>query len=123
LCNYSMNHRGRRNRSMTRFRTRRTKGLHAPPELTGWRKAWWWFDFIIWFKLARLRFIAVLRYRDRVTSGFAGGVTTTSGPDRPMLAAESGGDVEWFWPGCIRRLFATFARQMPNLLYAAVENA
>ncbi len=35
-------------------------GLRAPPGLTGWRKAWWWFDFIILVKLARLRFIAVL---------------------------------------------------------------
>jgi Cu(I)/Ag(I) efflux system membrane fusion protein len=35
-------------------------GLHAPPGLTGWRKAWWWFDFIVLVKLARLRFVAVL---------------------------------------------------------------
>ena len=35
-------------------------GLHAPPGLTGWRKAWWWFDFIFLVKLARLRFIAIL---------------------------------------------------------------
>jgi hypothetical protein len=35
-------------------------GLRAPPGLTGWRKAWWWFDFIILVKLARLRFIAIL---------------------------------------------------------------
>ena len=35
-------------------------GLRAPPGLTGWRKAWWWFDFIILVKLARLRFVAVL---------------------------------------------------------------
>src|SRR5580765_4767599 len=35
-------------------------GLRAPPGMTGWRKAWWWFDFIILVKLARLRFIAVL---------------------------------------------------------------
>src|SRR6185369_12965464 len=35
-------------------------GLRAPPELKGWRKAWWWFDFIILVKLARLRFVAVL---------------------------------------------------------------
>jgi len=35
-------------------------GLRAPAELTGWRKAWWWFDFVILVKLARLRFIAVL---------------------------------------------------------------
>lgn len=35
-------------------------GLHAPPELSGWRKAWWWFDFIILVNLARLRFVAIL---------------------------------------------------------------
>jgi membrane fusion protein, copper/silver efflux system len=35
-------------------------GLRAPPHLKGWRKAWWWFDFIILVKLARLRFIAIL---------------------------------------------------------------
>jgi len=35
-------------------------GLRAPPDLHGWRKAWWWFDFIILVKLARLRFIAIL---------------------------------------------------------------
>lgn len=35
-------------------------GLRAPPGLTGWRKAWWWFDFIVLVKLARLRFVAVL---------------------------------------------------------------
>ncbi|MGE0535147.1 MAG: efflux RND transporter periplasmic adaptor subunit [Pirellulales bacterium] len=35
-------------------------GLRAPPDLTGWRKAWWWFHFLVLVKLARLRFIAVL---------------------------------------------------------------
>ena len=35
-------------------------GLRAPPGLSPWRKAWWWFDFIILVKLARLRFIAIL---------------------------------------------------------------
>ncbi len=35
-------------------------GLHAPPELTGWRKAWWWFDFVVLVNLARLRFVVVL---------------------------------------------------------------
>src|SRR5260221_7940311 len=35
-------------------------GLRAPPDLHGWRKAWWWFDFIILVKLARLRFIGIL---------------------------------------------------------------
>lgn len=35
-------------------------GLRAPPELSGWRKAWWWFHFLILVKLARLRFIGIL---------------------------------------------------------------
>ncbi len=35
-------------------------GLHAPPDLKGWKKAWWWFDFIVLVNLARLRFIAIL---------------------------------------------------------------
>src|SRR5436190_15635005 len=35
-------------------------GLRAPPGLSIWKKAWWWFDFVILVKLARLRFIAVL---------------------------------------------------------------
>src|SRR5215468_3602727 len=35
-------------------------GLRAPPDLKGWRKAWWWFDFIVLVNLARLRFIAIL---------------------------------------------------------------
>ena len=35
-------------------------GLRAPPGLSAWGKAWWWFDFLILVKLARLRFIAIL---------------------------------------------------------------
>jgi Cu(I)/Ag(I) efflux system membrane fusion protein len=35
-------------------------GLRAPPDLHGWRKAWWWFHFLILVKLARLRFIGIL---------------------------------------------------------------
>jgi Cu(I)/Ag(I) efflux system membrane fusion protein len=35
-------------------------GLHAPPGLSPLRKAWWWFDFVVLVKLARLRFIAIL---------------------------------------------------------------
>jgi membrane fusion protein, copper/silver efflux system len=35
-------------------------GLRAPPGLSFWRKTWWWFDFLILVKLARLRFIAIL---------------------------------------------------------------
>src|SRR5262249_24747801 len=32
----------------------------APPGLSSWRKVWWWFDFLILVKIARLRFIALL---------------------------------------------------------------
>jgi Cu(I)/Ag(I) efflux system membrane fusion protein len=74
-------------------------GLRAPPGLTGWRKAWWWFDFIILVKLARLRFIAVLvvigviitqwdllnAYYEKWTRG-------------SNATAAAGGDVEWFCP-------------------------
>lgn len=42
------------------IRTDDEGGLRPPPGLGPWRRAWWWFDFIILVKLARLRFIAVL---------------------------------------------------------------
>ena len=35
-------------------------GLRQPPGLSYWRRVWWWFDFLILVKLARLRFIAIL---------------------------------------------------------------
>lgn len=35
-------------------------GLRAPPGLSYWGKVWWWFDFLILVKLARLRFIGIL---------------------------------------------------------------
>lgn len=35
-------------------------GLRPPPGLSFWRRAWWWFDFIILVKLARLRFLGIL---------------------------------------------------------------
>ena len=35
-------------------------GLRPPPEYGFWRRAWWWFDFLILVKLARLRFIAIV---------------------------------------------------------------
>src|SRR5262249_38216453 len=35
-------------------------GLRAPPHLSTLGKIWWWFDFLILVKLARLRFIAIL---------------------------------------------------------------
>src|SRR6188472_3626607 len=37
-----------------------TGGLHAPPELHGMSKVWWWFHFLILVNLARLRFVGIL---------------------------------------------------------------
>ncbi|HEY2827739.1 MAG TPA: efflux RND transporter periplasmic adaptor subunit, partial [Pirellulales bacterium] len=76
-------------------------GLRAPSHLKGWRKAWWWFDFIILVKLARLRFIAILvvigviitqwdtlaAYYDRWTR-----------PEGAEDVAGSASDIEYFCP-------------------------
>jgi membrane fusion protein, copper/silver efflux system len=35
-------------------------GLHAPKELVGLSKVWWWLRFVLIVQLARLRFIAIL---------------------------------------------------------------
>ena len=35
-------------------------GLQPPPGLSFWRRVWWWFDFLILVKIARLRFVAIL---------------------------------------------------------------
>ena len=74
-------------------------GLRAPPHLTGWRKAWWWFDFIILVKLARLRFIAVLAMIGIVITQWD---TLKAYYDKWTRPADSSaavkGDVEWFCP-------------------------
>jgi membrane fusion protein, copper/silver efflux system len=76
-------------------------GLRAPSHLTGWRKAWWWFDFIILVKLARLRFVAILvligvvitqwdtllAYYDKWTR-----------PENATAAAAAESDIEYFCP-------------------------
>ncbi len=74
-------------------------GLRAPPGLTGWRKAWWWFDFIILVKLARLRFVvvlvligAIITQWDLLTAYYQ---RWTRGSGSASAAA---GDVEWFCP-------------------------
>ncbi|MBI3863189.1 MAG: efflux RND transporter periplasmic adaptor subunit [Planctomycetia bacterium] len=74
-------------------------GLHAPPELTGWREIWWWFDFLILVKLARLRFIAVLVAIGAVITQWdnlaAHYDKWTRDPNAHPGAAS---DVEWFCP-------------------------
>ncbi|MGE5195128.1 MAG: efflux RND transporter periplasmic adaptor subunit [Deltaproteobacteria bacterium] len=74
-------------------------GLRAPPELTGWRKAWWWFDFIILVKLARLRFIAVLAAIGVVITQWDTLAAYYDKWTRPAEAsAVAASDVEWFCP-------------------------
>ena len=74
-------------------------GLRAPPELTRWRKAWWWFDFIILVKLARLRFIGILAVIGLVITQWdtlAAYYDRWTRPESVETAASS--DVEYFCP-------------------------
>lgn len=75
-------------------------GLRAPPELTGWRKAWWWFDFVILVKLARLRFVAVLAVIGLIITQWDLLLAYYDKWTRPSSAdaGPAGSDVEWFCP-------------------------
>lgn len=74
-------------------------GLRAPPGLKGWRKAWWWFDFIILVKLARLRFIGILAVIGVVITQWDTLVAYYDKWTRPAgTAASAGADVEYFCP-------------------------
>jgi membrane fusion protein, copper/silver efflux system len=74
-------------------------GLRAPPGLTGWRKAWWWFDFIILVKLARLRFIAILVAIGVVITQWDALVARYEKWTRPTSEqAAASTDTEWFCP-------------------------
>ncbi len=74
-------------------------GLRAPLHLKGWRKAWWWFDFIILVKLARLRFVAVLVAIGAGITQWDSLVAHYEKWTRPAnVAAHVAGDSEWFCP-------------------------
>ena len=74
-------------------------GLRAPPHLKGWRKAWWWFDFIILVKLARLRFVAVLVAIGAGITQWDTLVAHYEKLTRPVGdTAHVAGGVEWFCP-------------------------
>lgn len=74
-------------------------GLRAPPGLTGWRKAWWWFDFIILVKLARLRFVAVLLVIGLVITQWDTLLAYYDRWTRPFSnETVAGSDVEFFCP-------------------------
>lgn len=73
-------------------------GLRAPPGLTGWRKAWWWFDFIILVKLARLRFIVVLAAIGIVITQWDMLAAYWDKWTRPTAQVHGKGDFEWYCP-------------------------
>jgi RND family efflux transporter MFP subunit len=74
-------------------------GLHAPQELHGWRKAWWWFHFLILVKLARLRFIAILLLIGVVITRWDNLVAHYDKWMRPVAGASATtSDVEYFCP-------------------------
>ncbi len=74
-------------------------GLRAPPHLHGWRKAWWWFDFIILVKLARLRFLGILVVIGVVITQWDTLVAYYDKWTRPADSAQAaGGDTEYFCP-------------------------
>jgi multidrug efflux pump subunit AcrA (membrane-fusion protein) len=73
-------------------------GLRAPPGLTGWRKAWWWFDFIVLVKLARLRFVAVLLAIGLVITQWDTLLAYYDRWTRPANPDVVSGDIEYFCP-------------------------
>jgi Cu(I)/Ag(I) efflux system membrane fusion protein len=85
-------------------------GLRAPAHYGPLRKLWWWFDFLILVKLARLRFIAVLvavgaviAYWDTLHAYYD--KWTRPAPEH----AAAGSDVEWWCP-----MHPTIVRDAPD---------
>src|SRR5512135_2655607 len=80
-------------------RDREEGGLRPPPGYGFWRRVWWWFDFLILVKLARLRFIAILVAIGLVITQWDTLVNYYERWTRRQVAAPpSSGDVEWFCP-------------------------
>lgn len=74
-------------------------GLRAPPGLSTLGKIWWWFDFLILVKLARLRFVAILLAIGLVIVYWDTLVAHYEKWTRPTNAAQaSEPDVEYFCP-------------------------
>ncbi len=74
-------------------------GLRAPPGLSAWGRAWWWFDFVILVKLARLRFIAILAAIGIVITQWDTLVAHYEKWTRPATTASAvASDTEYFCP-------------------------
>src|SRR5262245_46106938 len=74
-------------------------GLRPPPGLSFWRRVWWWFDFLILVKIARLRFVAILLVIGIVITQWELLTAYYEKWARPAGGAEqASGDFEWFCP-------------------------
>jgi membrane fusion protein, copper/silver efflux system len=73
-------------------------GLRAPAELTGWRKLWWWFHFVILVNLARLRFVAILLAIGIVITQWDTLLAYYDRWTRPVSPDVVSGDIEYFCP-------------------------
>lgn len=74
-------------------------GLRAPPGLSPLGKTWWWFDFVILVKLARLRFIAILAAIGIVITQWDTLIAYYEKWTRPTTAAAAASsDTEFFCP-------------------------
>jgi membrane fusion protein, copper/silver efflux system len=74
-------------------------GLRPPPGLSFWRRVWWWFDFLILVKLARLRFVAILLVIGLIITQWDKLIAYYEKWTRPANAtAVGGGAFEWFCP-------------------------
>jgi Cu(I)/Ag(I) efflux system membrane fusion protein len=74
-------------------------GLRPPPGLSFWRRMWWWFDFLILVKLARLRFVAILVVIGLVITQWDLLIAYYEKWTRPAgTVAVGASNVEWFCP-------------------------
>jgi RND family efflux transporter MFP subunit len=74
-------------------------GLRPPPGLSFWRRVWWWFDFLILVKIARLRFVAILLVIGLIITQWDTLIAYYEKWTRPAVdAAVAGGAFEWFCP-------------------------
>ena len=74
-------------------------GLRPPDDLHGWRRAWWWFDFLILVNIARLRFVAILVVIGVIITQWNTIIAYFEKWTRPAASAGAGGgQFEWFCP-------------------------
>jgi Cu(I)/Ag(I) efflux system membrane fusion protein len=74
-------------------------GLRPPPGLSYWRRVWWWFDFVILVKLARLRFVAILVVIGVIITQWDLLIAYYERWMRPAAgAAAASSEFEWFCP-------------------------